>query len=77
MAGLVPAIHVFLVPCKRKAWMPGTRPGMTWSCFTPTGNALNGAQYYGCGLPPNEGIITLEKNSEWRRSKCPAPTSAR
>jgi hypothetical protein len=27
MAGLVPAIHVFL--CCRKAWMPGTRPGMT------------------------------------------------
>jgi len=27
MAGLVPAIHVFLK--ERKAWMPGTRPGMT------------------------------------------------
>jgi hypothetical protein len=27
MAGLVPAIHVFT--CKRKSWMPGTRPGMT------------------------------------------------
>jgi hypothetical protein len=27
MAGLVPAIHVFL---GRKAWMPDTRPGMTW-----------------------------------------------
>jgi hypothetical protein len=26
MAGLVPAIHAFLVA---KAWMPGTRPGMT------------------------------------------------
>jgi len=28
MAGLVPAIHVFLPP-QNKAWMPGTRPGMT------------------------------------------------
>ena len=27
MAGLVPAIHVFL--CVAKPWMPGTRPGMT------------------------------------------------
>ena len=26
MAGLVPAIHAFL---QSKAWMPGTRPGMT------------------------------------------------
>jgi len=28
MAGLVPAIHVFLV-APPKTWMPGTRPGMT------------------------------------------------
>jgi hypothetical protein len=28
MAGLVPAIHVFYLAC-RKTWMPGTRPGMT------------------------------------------------
>jgi hypothetical protein len=27
MAGLVPAIHDLL--SMRKAWMPGTRPGMT------------------------------------------------
>jgi hypothetical protein len=27
MAGLVPAIHVFLA--EGKTWMPGTRPGMT------------------------------------------------
>jgi hypothetical protein len=26
MAGLVPAIYVFAA---KKAWMPGTRPGMT------------------------------------------------
>jgi 5-formyltetrahydrofolate cyclo-ligase len=28
MAGLVPAIHVFML-AKDKTWMPGTRPGMT------------------------------------------------
>jgi hypothetical protein len=28
MAGLDPAIHVFLF-AERKTWMPGTRPGMT------------------------------------------------
>jgi hypothetical protein len=27
MAGLIPAIHVFVAA--RKTWMPGTRPGMT------------------------------------------------
>jgi hypothetical protein len=29
MAGLVPAIHVFLASITAKTWMPGTRPGMT------------------------------------------------
>jgi hypothetical protein len=29
MAGLVPAIHVFLAVVATKTWMPGTRPGMT------------------------------------------------
>jgi hypothetical protein len=29
MAGLVPAIHVFAALKFWKAWMPGTRPGMT------------------------------------------------
>jgi hypothetical protein len=28
MAGLVPAIHVFLLK-EDRTWMPGTRPGMT------------------------------------------------
>jgi hypothetical protein len=31
MAGLVPAIHVLFEWLARKAWMPGTRPGMTKS----------------------------------------------
>src|SRR5712671_4926214 len=29
MAGLVPAIHAFLVGARCKTWMPGPRPGMT------------------------------------------------
>jgi hypothetical protein len=29
MAGLVPAIHAFKTATEKKAWMPGTRPGMT------------------------------------------------
>jgi hypothetical protein len=29
MAGLVPAIHVLIAAVSKKAWMPGTRPGMT------------------------------------------------
>jgi len=28
MAGLVPAIHAFLVVKKARTWMPGTRPGI-------------------------------------------------
>ena len=34
MAGLVPAIHVFATTT-RKAWMPGTGPGMTGVEFCP------------------------------------------
>jgi hypothetical protein len=33
MAGLDPAIHVF-VSQQRKTWMPGTRPGMTIGVYT-------------------------------------------
>jgi hypothetical protein len=29
MAGLDPAIHVFICGVVKKDWMPGTRPGMT------------------------------------------------
>jgi hypothetical protein len=29
MAGLDPAIHVLKTAAALKAWMPGTRPGMT------------------------------------------------
>jgi hypothetical protein len=36
MAGLDPAIHVFLTANERgKTWMPGTRPGMTNGWFEP------------------------------------------
>jgi hypothetical protein len=31
MAGLVPAIQVFVFRCALKTWMPGTRPGMTFN----------------------------------------------
>ena len=44
MAGLVPAIHVFGWFSK-KAWMPGTRPGMTtygvWSQINPPDRPLS------------------------------------
>jgi hypothetical protein len=29
MAGLDPAIHVFLAVARDRTWMPGTSPGMT------------------------------------------------
>jgi hypothetical protein len=32
MAGLVPAIYVFLCIGAVKTWMPGTSPGMTSIC---------------------------------------------
>jgi methylenetetrahydrofolate dehydrogenase (NADP+)/methenyltetrahydrofolate cyclohydrolase len=36
MAGLVPAIHVFIGGRKSKTWMPGTRPDMTGKAMTAT-----------------------------------------
>jgi hypothetical protein len=33
MAGLVPAIYVFLLAEFRKTWMPGIKPGMTSNYF--------------------------------------------
>jgi hypothetical protein len=33
MAGLVPAIHVFLHCCVAKTWMPATSAGMTRHCI--------------------------------------------
>jgi len=38
MAGLVPAIHVFLLQqeLESKAWMPGIKPGMTALIVTPS-----------------------------------------
>ena len=37
MAGLVPAIHDFVPLNKRKAWMPGTRSGMTKMALSDSG----------------------------------------
>jgi hypothetical protein len=34
MAGLVPAIHVFLAATLVKMWVPGTSPGMTSFAMT-------------------------------------------
>ncbi len=45
MAGLVPAIHVF-VTAKSETWMPGTRPGMTNQCVC----ASTIAETYSAGL---------------------------
>src|SRR6476620_12753263 len=45
MAGLVPAIHVFLVVVEQKTWMPGTRPGMTGFTFDGS-NSLRPADQY-------------------------------
>src|ERR1700741_4253952 len=37
MAGLVPALHALLaLMLQRKAWMPGTRPGMTAESLRPS-----------------------------------------
>jgi len=55
MAGLVPAIHVFL---GAKTWMPGTRPGMTESADsrrTFTTSPRNAPEAL-MNLPPKEGV---------------------
>jgi hypothetical protein len=49
MAGLVPAIHVFLALRESKTWMPGTRPGMT--SFT------TGPYFIGCLLTQRVGWV--------------------
>jgi len=41
MAGLVPAIHVFLGDQESKTWMPGIKPGMTSSEQPPRYAALD------------------------------------
>jgi len=38
MAGLVPAIHVFLSGSTASSWMPGTSPGMTTECAASRGS---------------------------------------
>ena len=46
MAGLVPAIHVLTHLEQPKTWMPGTRPGMTWSA---------------CDYKEHESLLTLPR----------------
>jgi hypothetical protein len=40
MAGLVPAIHALAFCGNLKAWMPGTRPGMTVENAEGEGNNI-------------------------------------
>jgi carbon monoxide dehydrogenase subunit G len=70
MAGLVPAIHVFLAALLLKTWMPGTSPGMTsvglvlrceyasllvqWSPFISRMRALLGERPQHSGKRPEE-----------------------
>jgi hypothetical protein len=61
VAGLAPAIHVFLADMLVKTWMPGTRPGMT-----------NLAVVAFCACPP-QNISKYSRCSQsdisaWKRS---------
>jgi hypothetical protein len=53
MAGLVPAIHVFL-EAGPKTWMPGTSPGMTVCEPTSCSNQQHDAN----AISPSEGKDT-------------------
>ena len=61
MAGLVPAIHDLLsnrVEKVRKAWMPGTRPGMTeTSC--PGGPYIVAPSTHGANSAPPKSKLSL------------------
>jgi hypothetical protein len=46
MAGLVPAIHVFVAAYKKKTWMPGTGPGMTKNNFLRPRCVVNTGRLY-------------------------------
>jgi tRNA(adenine34) deaminase len=72
MAGLVPAIHVFYaIPCI-KAWMPGTRPGMTVLMALPffmslaldeaRAAAARGEVPVGCVIVRDGGVIARAGN---------------
>src|SRR5581483_6716209 len=50
MAGLVPAIHVCAGVVKHKAWMPGTRPGMTTEKHRMINTAIVGLGWWGKNL---------------------------
>jgi hypothetical protein len=45
----VPAIHAFAAALIFKAWMPGTRPGMTRGCFCASGTNSS----FALGLAPS------------------------
>src|SRR5712675_1726698 len=58
MAGLVPAIHVFLHGEPVKTWMPGTRPGMTESGFAACHSI---ADLVMAGLVPAIHVFNLQR----------------
>jgi len=58
MAGLVPAIHVFTLH-GRKAWMPGTRPGMTEQMAQPQLKAEAIVSLRGVGKTFPRGTVAL------------------
>src|SRR5271154_4881968 len=73
MAGLVPAIHVFIPLHMSKTWMPGTRPGMTRSEYVhpcrPSFSAAVQVRQLSCGIwiwveprNPKASLIAFEKH---------------
>ena len=54
MAGLVPAIHVFLIVAA-KTWMPGTSPGMTNRKRTRLADGQFQGYSLRCTLPSSSG----------------------
>ncbi len=71
MAGLVPAIHVF-VP---KAWMPGTRPGMTRPATPCPHPPLSSASGF-AGAKPGSAVLPRKggDGSKWPFSAFPLST---
>ena len=66
MAGLVPAIHVFLFLTKRKTWIPAfagmTKKKKTWMPGARPGMTMKGEQA-GDDEKENSGMTKKEKNT--------------
>ena len=61
MAGLDPAIHVLATA--RKAWMPGTSPGMTRYHGAIVTGEKSTNQLFGCTKPLTFGLIARGETS--------------